>query len=87
MSRASEAKLSKLHGVVADALMDELDRAIARAAAAPDDAGAAISPQLLDKIMKFLAQNGIDSPALAEKIDKHIARVSLPIELDDDRLH
>ena len=53
--RASEKKLDELHALIAMLLSNELDRAMNRAEMKPDDPAYAISPQLIDKAMKFLA--------------------------------
>ena len=42
-----------------------------------------INPQLLDKVMKFLAQNGVDAPATAERVD-HLASTLQGLDLDLD---
>lgn len=67
--RALEAAVDALHGVVCGALGDELDRAITRARANPDDPDCAINPQLIDKVLKFLAQNGVSAPRSTPKVD------------------
>lgn len=61
MSRASSDALDALHGLLAGALKDELTRAMS--ARDEDDNPVPINPQLLDKVMKFLQNNGIDAPA------------------------
>ncbi|MBK1968425.1 hypothetical protein JIX59_03640 [Brevundimonas diminuta] len=67
--RASEQLLDLLHGMAAEGLKEELERAVKRARANPDDPGMGIPPQLLDKVLKFLAQNGINAPASSPKVD------------------
>lgn len=74
MSRATEAQLDALHGLLAGALADELGSAIARSRPWVDEEGRTqkgepINPQLLDKVMKFLGQNGVDSPAQSARKD------------------
>lgn len=81
--RASEALLDLLHGLAADALKDELERAIKRANANPDDPSFAINPQLIDKVLKFLAQNGVNAPASAPKVDALAAKLA---DLDLDQV-
>lgn len=73
--RASESQLDLLHGLLAGALKDELMRAIE----ARDEDGnrLPINPQLLDKVMKFLTQNGVDAPASAPRVDALANTLSL----------
>ena len=77
MTRGSQKELDALHGLAAMTLAEELRRG--RAAASqpktiqvtvegvltdqPNPAYAALNPQLIDKVLKFLKDNGIDSPA------------------------
>ncbi|PXA70415.1 hypothetical protein DMC25_27080 [Caulobacter sp. D4A] len=63
--RASEAALDALHGLLAGALKDELEAAML----ASKTENTPINPQLLDKVMKFLAQNGVDTPQAAPRVD------------------
>lgn len=51
MSRASEAKLARLHDMVADAMITELDNAMAN--------DLPVSPQMFSAIGKFLKDNEI----------------------------
>ena len=81
--RALEAAIDALHGVICGALVDELDRAIARARAAPEDPDCAINPQLLDKVMKFLAQNGVSAPRSTPKVDALAAQLA-DLDLDGE---
>jgi hypothetical protein len=89
MTRATEAQLDALHGLLAGALADELQAAIERSRDVydPEDPkklirkGEPINPQLLDKVMKFLGQNGVDSPAQSERKD-HLAGVLRDLDLD-----
>lgn len=67
-SRATEALLDALHGLAANGLIDEMKRAIARAEAAPDDPEAAVPPQLLGQVIRFLASNGINAPATSKRV-------------------
>lgn len=79
--RASESALDALHGLLAGALADELKRAID--ARDTDGNAVPINPQLLDKVMKFLAQNGVDAPAAAPRVDKLAETLSgLNVDLD-----
>lgn len=75
--RALEAVLDQLHGLVADALIKELRAHMAAQAAAPPDEPYAIPPQFLDKVLKFLAQNGVNAPATAPRVD------ALALELEN----
>lgn len=80
MSRAGSDLMDMLHGLVATSLHDEL----LRAATAKDEKGnpLPINPQLLDKAMKFLKDNGIDAPKANKKVDA-LASVLGDIDLDD----
>ncbi|WP_343698837.1 hypothetical protein [Caulobacter sp.] len=79
--RASEAALDALHGLLSAILQEEL--VAARKAAA--ESGTPINPQLLDKVMKFLAQNGVDAPAAAPRVDS-LARELADLDLDAEAL-
>jgi len=82
MSRASADLMDLLHGLVADGLKQELERAME----AKDEEGNAvpISPQLLDKAMKFLKDNGIDAPKASPKVDALASQLAgLDLDLDD----
>lgn len=81
--RALEAAVDALHGVICGALGDELDRAIARARANPEDPDFAISPQLIDKTLKFLAQNGVSAPRSTPKVDALAAQLA-DLDLDGE---
>lgn len=77
--RALEAQLDLLHGLLTDALQAELKAAMLRAK--DPENPEPINPQLLDKVMKFLAQNGINAPASSPKVDK-LAQELMDIDLD-----
>jgi hypothetical protein len=81
MSRATETKLDQMHSLVASSIMDELDRAIARAEAHPDDPDYAVSPQLIAQAARFLAANGVSAPATAPKMENLAGKLG---ELDID---
>lgn len=81
--RGLEAQLDALHGLLTDALRDELQAALKRARENPGDPDFAVSPQLLDKVMKFLAQNGVNAPASSPKVDALAAEL---VDLDLDEL-
>lgn len=88
MSRATEAQLDALHGLLAGALADELAAAITRSKDWVDDEGRpqrgeAINPQLLDKVMKFLGQNGVDSPTQSARKDT-LRGVLQDLNLDEE---
>ena len=82
MSKASQGQLDALHGLVAGALADELRRAAAAAAEPktvrelvegswvekPNPTYQALNPQLIDNVLKFLKDNGIDSPAKGQAV-------------------
>ena len=70
MARASEEALSALHNLVADSLSAQIKAAT--------ESGEPIPPALLAQAIKFLKDNGIDSPALkGSKVD------TLKDELDE----
>lgn len=83
MSRASSDLMDMLHGLVADGLKQELERAMT----AVDEDGNPIpmNPQLIDKAMKFLKDNGIDAPKASPKVDALARKLSqLPdVDLDE----
>lgn len=85
MSRALESALDALHAMAADVLADELQRAITRAEANPDDPGFAVNPQLIDKVLKFLTQNGVNAPVSAPRVDALAAQLA-DLDLDDHAL-
>lgn len=83
MSRASNDVLDMLHALVAGSLSDELARAAHRAALPRDDENyAPLNPQLIDKALKFLKDNGIDAPAKSERVDTLAAQLG-DLDLDD----
>jgi hypothetical protein len=83
MSRAGSDLMDMLHGLVADGLKQELERAMT----ARDDDGnpVPINPQLLDKAMKFLKDNGIDAPKANRKVDA-LAGVLTDLDLDEEAM-
>jgi len=73
-----------LHGLVATGLKEELERAIERAALPTDDENyAPINPQLIDKALKFLKDNGIDAPRANKKVDD-LAITLGQLDLDEE---
>lgn len=79
--RATEQALDALHGLLAGALKDELEAAVK----ASKEKDIPINPQLLDKVMKFLAQNGIDAPKAAPRVDA-LAQTLTDLDLDAEAL-
>jgi hypothetical protein len=69
MSRAGSDLMDMLHGLVATGLTEELQRAIAAAADPDPEKRVPINPQLIDKALKFLKDNGIDAPKANKKVD------------------
>lgn len=69
-TRATSDTLDQLHLLTADALERELKRALKRATDNPDKPEFAVSPQLLDKLMKFLAMNGVTAAATSPRFDE-----------------
>lgn len=95
MSRATEDLLDQLHRLVFDGLNEELARAL-EAARQPrfiegDEAGSTkpnpdyvpLNPQLIDKALKALKDNGVDAPARSPRVDALAARLG-ELDLDDE---
>lgn len=86
MGRAGSDLMDTLHGLVASSLTDELKRAAERAALPPTDENyAPLNPQLIDKALKFLKDNGIDAPKSNPKVDS-LALTLGSLDLDDEAL-
>lgn len=81
--RALEAALDALHGLVCEALTEELKRACEAAEDPDPEKRVPINPQLIDKVLKFLAQNGINAPKATPKVDALAAQLE---DLDLDEL-
>lgn len=83
MSRATADMVDMLHGLLAGALKDELERACT----AKDEEGnpVPINPQLLDKVLKFLKDNGVNAPASSERIDSLASQLT-ELNLDDEAI-
>jgi hypothetical protein len=81
MSRAGSDIMDMLHGLVATGLSEELTRAIALAADPDPEKRQPINPQLIDKALKFLKDNGIDAPRANKKVDA-LAGVLTDLDLD-----
>jgi len=75
--RATEDALDALHGLLAGVLKDELEAAMK----ASKEQNIPVNPQLLDKVMKFLAQNGVDAPKSAPRVDA-LAQTLTDLDLD-----
>ena len=69
MSRATEAKFDSLHLLMAETLSAEIQ--------AYRDREEPVPPALLAQLGKFLKDNGVDSPARAEKLVDTLA-ASIP---------
>lgn len=81
--RASNDMLDMLHALVAGSLSDELARAAERAGLPrTDEDYAPINPQLIDKALKFLKDNGVDAPAKSARVDTLAAQLG-DLDLDD----
>lgn len=95
MSRASEDLLDLIHKLAATALKDEIERAIERASKprtvegeggpVPNPDYAPVNPQLIDKALKFLKDNGVDAPAKSERVDALAQQLS-ELNLDDEAI-
>lgn len=75
MTRASESALDALHGQVATILSEELDRALTRAQAEPENENKAVSSALLSQALKFLSAAGVTAPAASPRRDSVAARL------------
>lgn len=76
--RALEAALDAMHGLVAEALTTELRSHLRLLEETKDsDEPYMIPPQFLDKVLKFLASNGVNAPRSSPKVD------TLAMELND----
>lgn len=80
MSRATNDMLDAIHGMLAGALQGELVRAMA-AAVAPENP-VPIPPQLIDKLLKFLKDNGVDAPRSNKPVND-LAMELGNLDLDD----
>lgn len=72
--RATESALDALHGLLSETLQGEIQGYRER--------GEAVPPALLAQCIKFLKDNGIDSPARAKKVLDTLAD-AMP-DFDDD---
>lgn len=68
-------------------MLDELEAAVERSKDRVVNGevvpGEPINPQLFDKIMKFLKDNGVNAPAASERIDTLAQKLS-ELDLDDE---
>lgn len=91
--RATEDLLDMLHAIVAGSLTDELARAAERAAAprtvknddgveVPNPEYLPLNPQLIDKALKFLKDNGVDAPKKSARVDTLASQLA-DLDLDD----
>lgn len=83
MSRATNDLLDAIHGMLAGALKDELNRAMT----ATDEDGnpVPINPQLLDKVMKFLKDNDVTAPASNRPLNDLSATLAgLEVDVEDE---
>ncbi len=80
--RALEAALDAMHGLVAESLITELQMHLRLLRAGENsDEPYMIPPQFLDKVLKFLAQNGINAPKQAPRVDA-LAATLADLDLD-----
>ena len=92
MSRASADILDAIHGLLAGALLSELEAALA-ASRRPEkwvegklvSGPEPIPPQLFDKVMKFLKDNGIDAPRSNKPVDD-LAAALTELDLDEEAM-
>lgn len=83
MSRASESALDRLHGQVADILSEELERALDRSRAEPENENKAVSSALLSQALKFLSAAGVTAPATSSRRESVASRLK-EIGVDPD---
>lgn len=92
MSRANSDVMDMLHGLAATALTEEIQRSI-EASRQPKQIEidgqlvdnpdyAPLNPQVIDKALKFLKDNGIDAPKANKKVDT-LAMELADLDLDD----
>lgn len=85
MSRASSDALDALHGLLAGALKDELEAALALSRDPDEAKRRPVNPQLIDKVLKFLKDNGIDTPAKSARttgLAHTLSQVDLDAEIE-----
>jgi hypothetical protein len=70
MSRATDAIFDQLHGLLADTLIEQIKVYTEAKDEAGKPAPQAIPPALLAQCIKFLKDNGIDSPSRGKKVDE-----------------
>ncbi len=81
MARATDTAMDALHAAVADTLKDELTKARKGEGGVPSS--------LLNAVIKFLKDNGVDAPAKSERLNT-LADELMAIDLDEaaeERLH
>lgn len=77
MSRALEEVLDQLHAELAKTLLEGLK-------ASPGEEKTPPSPQFLSQVIKFLKDNGVDTPAKAQRVTDLVDQLaSMPLDLDD----
>lgn len=83
MSRANSDLMDSLHGLLMGSLRDELRRSAERAALPREHEDyAPLNPQLIDKALKALKDNGIDAPA-SNKAVEDLAGTLKDLDLDE----
>nr|WP_294850019.1 hypothetical protein [uncultured Sphingomonas sp.] len=85
MSRANSDLMDMIHGLVATGLSEELARAIELAGHEDPEKRVPLNPQLIDKCLKFLKDNGIDAPKANKKVD-HLAGQLADLDLDQEAM-
>jgi len=83
VSRATSDLLDMLHGLVAQGLREELERAIELANHEQPDQRQPINPQLIDKALKFLKDNSITAP-LGNKPVSNLAATLADLDLEEE---
>lgn len=70
MSRATEDIFDQLHGLMADTLIQQIEVYTKAKDEDGKPAPQAVPPALLAQCIKFLKDNGIDSPSRGKKVDE-----------------
>lgn len=81
--RASAEALDSLHALLAGALKDELTAALELAKDPDPEKRRPVNPQLIDKVLKFLKDNGIDTPAKSARVT-NLAEQLAAVDLEQE---
>lgn len=73
MSRATDALLDDLHSLTAETLIAELRQCREHKDASGNLAPLPVPPALIAQALKFLKDNGVDAPAVAQRVGDALA--------------